>query len=284
MDFHVTGTSTCLRAMCLGFLAGLLSAAAFAPQAAAGQVSAPPGVLETPAFAAVSEDISEQRRAVYVRVAQRADEGELLDIARQVLAQGKKSFARTYVNFILPGMQVNQTAWASVLFAPEPKVLVHGLTRQDEALFLAEYAADKRFMLGSWLVSPPAAPGRLTIYADHGKVFAEWRLRNGQKTVEELHDFIGRQGRRFALADGGYYVLSRSGDLEIWDRQTLIATAERITPERAQEVVASLQPPFDPSVESHPADRSSDHLVQVEPNSGPTAPDSASRSQVAARF
>lgn len=186
---------------------------------------------ELPAYNSVSEDISEQRRAVYVRVDHRIDEDGLLRIAEQVEAKGKKAFARTYVNFILPGMPVNQGAWASVLFAPEPKVMVHGLSRSDEELFLSEHRADRRPLLGSWLTSPPAAPGRLTIYSDHGKVYAEWRLRGGQKTVDELRDSTTKTARRFDVPGGGFYVLTRAGELEIWDKTTLIATAERIRPE-----------------------------------------------------
>jgi hypothetical protein len=202
--------------------------------AAAGLFVAAPAQAEPrelPAYHAVSEDFSEQRRAVYVRVDRRIDEEDLLRIAAQVEARGKKPFARTYVNFILPGMPVNQGAWASVLFAPEPKVMVHGLSRLDEEMFLSEHRADTRPLLGSWLTSPPAAPGRLTIYSDHGKVFAEWRLRGGQKTVDELHDTTTKSARRFDVPGGGYYVLTRSGELEIWDKSTLIATAERIRPE-----------------------------------------------------
>lgn len=155
----------------------------------------------------------------------------MLAIATDVLNKAKRSYARTYVSFLLPGMHINQGAWASVLFSPEPKVMIHGLSRADEEQFLAEHKADQRSLLGSWLTSPPAAPGRLTIYSDHGKVFAEWRLRGGQKTVDELRDSNVKGQRRFDVPGGGYYVLVRTGDLELWDKSNLIATAERIRPE-----------------------------------------------------
>ena len=200
-----------------------------------GALSAPaPVQAEThhlPPYASVNEELSEQRRAVFVRIDRRIDEAGLLGIAREVQAREKRAYARTQVNFVLPGMPMNQGSWASVLFAPEPKVMVHGLSRTDEELFLAEHRADRRPLLGSWLTSPPAAPGRLTIYSDHGKVFAEWRLRGGQKTVDELIDTTAKAVRRFDVPGGGYYVLTRSGELEIWDKTNLIATAERIRPE-----------------------------------------------------
>ena len=129
-------------------------------------------------------------------------------------------------------MPLSQGPWASVLFAPEPKLAVNGLRLEDELSLLAEHQADLRPLLGSWLTSPPAAPGRLTIYSDHGRIYAEWRLRSGQKTIDEVFDTESKSGRRFDVPGGGYYVLSRNGDLEIWDKSNLIATAERIRPEQ----------------------------------------------------
>ena len=179
----------------------------------------------------VSEDISEQRRLVSVRIERRLTEPELLAIGEGIRAREKRRFSRTQISFFLPGMALQQGAWASVTFSSESKVSVHGLRREDEDVLLAEHRADTRPLLGSWLTSPPATPGRLTIYSDQGRIYAEWRLRNGQRTVDELQDTTTKAGRRFDVNGGGYYVLARSGDLEIWDKTTLIATADRIRPE-----------------------------------------------------
>ena len=178
-----------------------------------------------------SEDISEQRRLVSVRIERRLTEPELLRIGEAIRVREKRQFSRTQIGFFLPGMALQQGAWASVTFSSESKVSVHGLRREDEDVLLAEHRADTRPLLGSWLTSPPAAPGRLTIYSDQGRIYAEWRLRNGQRTVDELTDSTSKSVRRFDVSGGGFYVLAKSGDLEIWDKLTLIATAERIRPE-----------------------------------------------------
>jgi hypothetical protein len=183
-------------------------------------------------FDVVSQDVAEQRRSVAVRVARRLDDAELALVGETVRARDKRAFARTHVNIFLPGQPLTQGPWASVLLAPDPKVVVHGLRRDDEEMFLAEHRADRRPMLGSWLTSPPAVPGRLTIYSDAGRIYAEWRLRSGQKTVEEVQDGPAlKSGRRLEIPGAGFYVLTRTGDLEIWDKSTLIATAERIRPD-----------------------------------------------------
>jgi hypothetical protein len=184
-----------------------------------------------PAFNTISEDLSEQRRAVFVRLERRLAEADLLRVGEHIKDHAKRLFARTQVNYFLPGMPLTHGPWASIQFAPEPKIMVHGLRREDEELFLAEHQADHRSLLGAWLTSPPAAPGRLSIYSDRGRVYAEWRLRNGQKTLDELADTASKSGRRFDVQGGGYYILAKSGELEIWDKTTLIAVGERIRAE-----------------------------------------------------
>ena len=224
-----------------------------------------------PAFNTVSEDLSEQRRAVFVRLEHRLTEADLLLIAEHIKDHSKRSYARTQVNCFLPGMPMNQGPWASVQFAPDPKVLVQGLRREDEELFIAEHQGDKRALLGSWLTSPPAAPGRLTIYSDRGRIYAEWRLRNGQKTLDELQDTISKAGRRFDVQGGGYYVLAKSGELEIWDKTTLIATAERIRPEHLSLPAAvAIGPKLAPVITMVPAPP---RLVPAEMVSSPAQPE-----------
>jgi hypothetical protein len=193
-----------------------------------------------PPHAVISEDTSDQRRSVYVRLVRRLDETDLSKIASAIKARSKRTYARTHINFFLPDMVLNQGAWASVLFAPEPKLLINGLRREDEDLFLAEHQVDRRSMLGSWMTSPPAAPGRLTIYSDHGRIFSEWRLRSGLKTVEELRESHAGKGRRFDVVDGGSFVLTKSGDLEIWDKTTLVAVGERLRAEPVSSVATAM--------------------------------------------
>ena len=207
-----------------------------------------------PAHNTVSEDLSDQRRSVFVRLERRLDEPDLLRLAEHIRDRSRRTFARTQVNYFLPGAPLNQGAWASVQFNPETKVMVHGLRREDEDLFLREHHADRRALLGAWLTSPPAAPGCLSIYSDRGHVYAEWRLRNGQKTLDELQDSMSKAGRRFDVQGGGFYVLARSGELEIWDKTTLIATAERIRPEHlALPVAVALGPKLPPVVTVAPS-------------------------------
>jgi len=220
----------------------------------------------------ISDENGEQRRSVNVRLDRRLDEAELLRIAEAIKARARQQPSRTYINFLLASSLATQGAWASVLFSPEPKLLVHGLKRQDEELLIAEHQSDTRPLLGAWLTSPPAAPGRLSIYSDSGRIFAEWRLRGGERTVDEVQDATSHAGRRFNVIGGGHYILARSGDLEIWDGATLIAVGERIRtqPARPAGRMALGSKPAEATAHSAPA-VAAPVASQHPPSDGPSA-------------
>lgn len=176
------------------------------------------------------EDISEHRRQVSVRIERRLAEAELMRLGDALRSRQTRPFPRTVINFFLPGQDVQQGAWASLAYTTESKLTINGLRREDEDVLTAESLADKRHLLGAWLTSPPAALGRLTIFSDAGKIYGEWRLRSGQRTVDELIDVSSRSERRFEVPGGSTYVLTRSGDLEIREKTALVAVAERIRP------------------------------------------------------
>lgn len=212
--------------------AGLL-AAAFILAAASQPALAGP----QPAYKTVSEDTSESRRIVSVRLDARVGEDELARIAT-VLRKGDQDGRRTLVNFYLPGMSLKETSWATATFAPALKISVHGLTLDEEAAYRAEAAREKRPVVGMWLTQAPAVPGLLVIYREKSKLFAEWRVRGGHRTVEEVIESRWNGGRRFDIAGdaGQHYVLVSGGVLELREKSGLIAAAE---PVKADPVMAA---------------------------------------------
>lgn len=176
----------------------------------------------------ISEEANDQRRLVAVRLQRRINEADALQIAAAVHARARRPVPRSFITFYLPGMATSAGAWASVVYAPEPKFLAHGLKREDEEALLAEHMADRRPIIGAWLTSPPAAAGRLTIHNEPGRLVLEWRLRNGQRSTDELREVRSASGRRFEIPGGEHFVVNRSGDLEMWSGTTRIAVAERI--------------------------------------------------------
>ncbi|MEQ1710763.1 MAG: hypothetical protein ABL908_05110 [Hyphomicrobium sp.] len=198
----------------------------------------------SPAYKIISEDGADERRSVSVRLAARLRESEIRRLADGLVARRRPSSAagsgagpgigRIIFKFYLDGMTVDQSPWATATYQSELKIAISGLKLEEEELYLSELRNDRRQLVGAWLTSPPAVPGRLAIFRDKGKVFAEWRLRNGLKTVDELDESRVNRGRRYDVKgeNAGHFVVTAAGTLELRDADKLIAVAERVSPDK----------------------------------------------------
>ena len=220
-------------------LISLLLGAVFEPPAAKAAPKAKPSEAVAadkldagPGFRIVSEDLSPATGARYaaVMLPRRIAEAEITRIADLVRAKEKVAHEKTVINFYLPGMKIGHGAWAAATYQPNLKVAIVGLRLDEELSAIAEATADRRAVVGVWLMAPPATPGRLTIFKDGAKTFAEWRLRSGAKSVEQLVDSRDPKGHRLTPASGGndHYLLGWNGELELRDGQSVIATGERL--------------------------------------------------------
>lgn len=212
---------------------------------AAPSVTATPAVAAAPdAWRVVSEDRSETSRVLVVRLPARLPEVELRRIAELSAKRGVAA-QRTVVRFLL-GSAPQQDAWAVATITSEVRVAVTGVSFEEAEAYAAELAADPRTIVGAWLLAPPAAPGRLAVLRDgKGRLFAEWRLRSGLKTIDEVTEArLGRGGRRFDVVGnaGSHFVMTPQGELELRENASLIARAERLAIERPAAVAATQQP------------------------------------------
>jgi hypothetical protein len=194
-------------------------------------VAGPLAAQTLPQYRVVAEERSETNRTVDVRIERRLNEADLNAIASVIVNRETRPYMRTVVNFVLPNARPGEPAWANATLVREIRVRIPGLRLDEERLFTAEAREDRRDVIGSWLTSTPATPGRLTIYRDGRKLFAEWRMRNGVRTQDEVSESRVSAGRRFDLKAGAsddHFLIVASGDLEIRAKGTLIALAERI--------------------------------------------------------
>ncbi|MEQ1715514.1 MAG: hypothetical protein ABL907_05950 [Hyphomicrobium sp.] len=183
----------------------------------------------------VSVDGTPDARKITVRVAQRLTETALKDLAAALRDKAKPGEKIAAVAAYLPREELSQSPWAVVKLDPGVDVKVLGLRVEEETAFRAEAQSDARDVIGVWLTSPPALPGRLTLVrAKGGKTIAEWHLRSGEKTVDEVFASKTSKGQRYDIAGSGgaYYLATWSGDLELGDKSRVIAVAERLQLEK----------------------------------------------------
>lgn len=191
-----------------------------------------PAAAQAPApYRIVADQRGDTSRTVDVRIERRLDESELSVIANAIADRDAKPATRITINFVLPSARQGDAPWASATLHREVKLKVAGLRLEEERLFRAEAQADRRAVIGSWLTSTPATPGRVTIYREDNRLFAEWRMRSGVTTRDEVRETKVATGRRFDLRSGvgdDHFIMIGNGDLEMRAKGTLITVAERI--------------------------------------------------------
>jgi hypothetical protein len=188
-------------------------------------------------FRVISEDGPAEARRLTVRLDRRLSETDLAAIANALKAHQKAGTTTAAAAFYLPVMTTKDRAWAEAKFAASTQVAINGLRLDEEDAFRAAASRDGRDVIGHWLTSPPALTGMLTIVREKsGKLVAEWHLRNGQKTSDEVIESRAHNGRRFDVSggDGSYYLATWSGPLELGQKSNVIAVAERLIVQKAE--------------------------------------------------
>ena len=114
--------------------------------------------------------------------------------------------------------------------------------------------SDRRDVIGAWLTSTPATPGRLTIFREGKRLYAEWRLRSGVTTKDELSETRVAAGRRYDIRSSASedHFMVTGGELEIRARGGRIAIAERIGPAPVEQPLVSALRQRNATVEKWP--------------------------------
>lgn len=222
-------------------LAATVRAAAACSLLLLAPVLAQAGELE--GYKIVSVDGEPAARKVTVRIESRLGEQAVKDLAAAIGAKAKSGERIAGVTFYLPGIELTQQPWATArIDGSAVQINVLGLRAEEEAAFRSEAEKDERDVVGVWLTSPPALPGKLTILrAAKGRFVAEWHLRSGQKTTDELTMARVSRGTRYDVVggDGAYYLAAWNGSLQLGDATRIIATAEKLVIEKKAAPVAA---------------------------------------------
>lgn len=199
-------------------------------------LAAPGFASQAAKFKVVAVDGSPEARVLAVRIDARLVRKDLEDLARAIASGRKKGDTVSSLRFYLPGNELSQDPWATAqLEEANVKIDVLGLRAEDEAQYRAEAQADTRDVVGVWITSPPALPGKLTILrTPKGGFMSEWHLRSGQKTTDQLTLSRSSRGQRYEVVggDGAYYLATWSGPLQLGDATRVIAYGEKLVVEK----------------------------------------------------
>ncbi|MBI1313416.1 TIR domain-containing protein [bacterium] len=144
-------------------------------------------------------------------------------LARRLFDEHKgASFARMFICYLLPGMELNAGAWATTHFNPDLDVQILGMTlEQSEQLRDRQPVEDDRQIVGRWMQQGPGVSGFVTIFRQGHRVYLEETFGDGSQLSRELTESRANGETRFELKERNdhqdYWVLDRSGYLSLRD-------------------------------------------------------------------
>jgi hypothetical protein len=188
-------------------------------------------------FTVLAETGDQTKRSFAVQLERRVTESELKRIAGDIRVASQHASAAAVVMFYLPGMKIGHGVWAHTYFPAaheptEPKATIVGLTIAEEERLIQQARRDSRNLIGAWLTAAPAPVGKLTLYREKNRLFAEWGLRDGARFSEEVVETaLPEGGWRYDRRDGGagdHMRMMGDGELELRDRNDVATSTQAI--------------------------------------------------------
>ena len=191
-------------------------------------------------LAAAGDDL---KRSFAVQLERRVTDADLKLIAAEIRHADAATAATAVIMFYLPGMKIGHGVWAHAYFAAargtpdahdasDGKVTIVGLTVAEAERLIQDARRDSRNLIGAWLTATPAPVGKLTLYREKGRLFAEWGLRDGRRFAEEFVETALPEGSwRYDRRVGGaadHMHVTATGELELRDRDNSTTTTELI--------------------------------------------------------
>lgn len=184
----------------------------------------------------IQEDthLKEIKRSVVVILEEKLSNDELKQLAKKIKKNDPSNYQRTFIVYHLKGEGKNGGAWATTHFNPNLEVIVHGLSKEEEAI-LAKPAASKidRKILGVWLNDRPGIGSKMTIfYSKEGKLYLETSYPDGSSGKNEMIELESDKGKRIESKGGNdfgeYFIINKENRLEFWSENGNYYTAKQI--------------------------------------------------------
>jgi len=167
-----------------------------------------------------------QKCEIWVRLKGQLTEPELKEIANQV-RKDHHSYQRLFIFYLLPGTDIADGAWATSHYNPDIKIEIIGATKEQEEK-LKKNKEDLPNTIGKWYCSLTGTEHTITIYKEGDVLKVKQVFNNGIENTEILKQ--GANGRYDIISNTfkEYYILKKSGVLELWDDLGKFATAKKL--------------------------------------------------------
>lgn len=191
----------------------------------AGPTEAPSEV----AFEIIGDDtFGASRRSVDVRLQERVSETVLATIAESIRDDAGQDFARTFIVYYLPGMEVDAGGWATTHFNPELEITVLG---SPAGTVITDGTCLTDDMVGRWITPDhPLSVAEYRLYQRDDNLMLETVYRDGSGTGNFDEMTMAGDELRYVTKGGSLYngvdfLMLSDRAIELWDDEGKWITA-----------------------------------------------------------
>ncbi|MEQ9590703.1 MAG: hypothetical protein RJS97_22360 [Parvibaculaceae bacterium] len=156
------------------------------------------------------------KRSMLVELDQEVSIAELEVIGRTLQAQ-EPGFERTFIEYLLPGMQAGSGAWATTHFDPDLKVVLSGFSPNRPAHGAQPTATQS--IAGIWKVQADGYV--ITILKEGNKSILARTYSDGDETRDPVRESKTLLGTRYDFSErsdtGDHFIILKNGNLEARD-------------------------------------------------------------------
>lgn len=156
------------------------------------------------------------KRSLLVRLDQAVSMAELEVIGRMLQAQ-EPDFQRTFIEYLLPGMQVGAGAWATTHFDPDIQVSLNGFSPNKPPPSTLPTAG--QIIVGTWNIQADGYV--ITILKDRNRLILARTYPDGDETRDPVRESQASLGTRYDFIEksdtGDHFIVLRNGNLEARD-------------------------------------------------------------------
>ncbi len=174
-----------------------------------------------------------EKRSVDVRLSKRVSKEVLEKLAYKIKDSDSKKYTRTFICYYLPGMQINEGAWATTHFDPDLEVNILGLSVENkEKMEEKRQAHPGEEVVGRWLdTALQGLESEVTVFKKGNTYYIRNFYRDGSETTNEYDNrnvdntlYLKKKGSKL----GDYYAIDANGDFWRGDDSGLWSKAKKI--------------------------------------------------------
>ncbi len=183
-------------------------------------------------YEVLAEDVFQTaRRSLDVRLSGPVDEAVLEAVAYRLRDSDSRSFARTFIVYYLPGMNVGEGGWATSHFDPDLTVRILGLRIEAQSRLSEIRDQYGESLVGAWENNQVGFASTFVLHETGGTAALEQIFPDGSARTIPLREESAPVGRRFRDPGNrfGEYWLVRGGNLELRDSEGVVFLARPIS-------------------------------------------------------